>query len=406
MTDTRAMHRIMSALKAFSRRPIPLACFRVLYAVLRLLIPANSRQIGFASGPDLSDNTFALFEKLVKSPRAQEYQLVWLVTNKSASENILRREFPKADLQNVSIVIKNSLRGLWSFLRCRYIFTTHGIYGFAHSGRHQTICNLWHGMPIKAIGAQDGRLRSDLLFMHYSIATSEYFADLIAEAFYLPRDHVLVTGLPRNEWLFMREEKYLSVKEGRTKLVVWLPTFRSSYLGEIREDSNVDSPHPLSAGTLAKLDIMLQGVDVILVIKLHMMDSKNRQAWPPFRNIRIYNDSRFREEGLNLYKLLACSDALVTDFSSCAIDYLLLNKPIGLFAPDKSSYVRGFMPDVLKKVAAVCHQLESVEEFGAFLMNLPSQNKITPGIEVLYQSDLRNPSEAIIRAVGLAHLAS
>jgi CDP-glycerol glycerophosphotransferase (TagB/SpsB family) len=242
--------------------------------------------------------------------------------------------------------------------------------------------------------------------MHYSIATSEYFAGLMGKAFYLPRDRILVTGLPRNEWLFVQEERYLAVKEGRAKLVAWLPTFRSSYIGEIREDSSANSLDPLSADTLAKLDRMLEGVGAMLVIKLHLMDSKNQQAWPSYRNIRIYTDPRFRAEGLNLYKLLACSDALVTDYSSCSIDYLLLNKPIGLFAPDMASYVRGFMPDVLKKVTAVCHQLRSVEEFGAFVRNLPPEHKTTPEQEVLLQMDLRSPSEAILRAVGLANIGS
>jgi CDP-glycerol glycerophosphotransferase (TagB/SpsB family) len=202
----------------------------------------------------------------------------------------------------------------------------------------------------------------------------------------------------------MQEEKYLAIKKDRAKLVVWLPTFRSSYLGEIRDDSSANSPDPLSEETLAKLDEMLEGAGTMLVIKLHLMDSKNMQKWLFYRNICIYTDSRFREEGLNLYKLLACSDALVTDFSSCAIDYLLLNKPIGLFAPDISSYVRGFMPGVLNKVSAVCHQLRSVEEFGAFVTNLPPQHEITPEQEVLYQMNLRSPSLAILRAAGLTNL--
>jgi CDP-glycerol glycerophosphotransferase (TagB/SpsB family) len=261
-------------------------------------------------------------------------------------------------------------------------------------------------MPIKAVGALDGKSRSDLPFMNYSIATSEYFADLIAKAFYLPLDRVLITGLPRNEWLFSHEERYLSVKECREKLIVWLPTYRSSCVGEIRVDSSVNSLDPLSTDILAKLDEILDGADSLLVIKLHLMDAKNLRAWHSYRNIRIYTDRRFQEEGLNLYKLMACSDALITDFSSCAIDYLLLNKPIGLFAPDMSSYVRGFMPDVLKKVAAVGHQLGSVEELGSFVTNLPAKNRTTTEREVLYQMDLRSPSETILRALGFLDTCS
>lgn len=384
---------------------MPRACFRVFYSVLRLLVPANVKQIGFFSDPDLADNTLALFEKIVKSPRAHEYRLVWLVANMSTSKHILHREFPHSDLRNVSIITKNSLRGLWSFLRCRYIFTTHGVYAFAHSGYHQTIFNLWHGMPFKNFFAV-GELPSDTMFMHYSIATSEYLADIVAKNFQLQRVRVLVTGLPRNEWLFVQEKRYLSIKEGRAKLIVWLPTFRRRQIPEsvILVDGGANSPDPLSADTLAKLDDMLEGFGAMLVIKLHLLDIKNRQAWSSYRNIRIYTDPRFRAEGLNLYKLLACSDALVTDFSSCAIDYLLLNKPIGLFAPDMSSFDRGFIPDVMEKLTTICHQLGSVEEFGAFVTNLPAQHKITPELEVLYQTDLRSPSEAILRAVGLADL--
>jgi CDP-glycerol glycerophosphotransferase (TagB/SpsB family) len=260
-------------------------------------------------------------------------------------------------------------------------------------------------MPFKNFFAV-GELPSDTMFMHYSIATSEYLADIVAKNFQLQRVRVLVTGLPRNEWLFVQEKRYLSIKEGRAKLIVWLPTFRRRQIPEsvILVDGGANSPDPLSADTLAKLDDMLDGFGAMLVIKLHLLDIKNRQAWSSYRNIRIYTDPRFRAEGLNLYKLLACSDALVTDFSSCAIDYLLLNKPIGLFAPDMSSFDRGFIPDVMEKLTTICHQLGSVEEFGAFVTNLPAQHKITPELEVLYQTDLRSPSEAILRAVGLADL--
>jgi CDP-glycerol glycerophosphotransferase (TagB/SpsB family) len=409
MTDSPAMLRMSfaaAARDASARWPVVRASFRMLYGILRILVLANSKQIGFVSAPDIADNALALFEKLAKSSRAHGYRLVWLVGDTLTSEHILHREFAEADLANVSIVRKNSPRGLWTFLRCRYLFSTHGAYGFAQSGYHQTIVNLWHGMPIKAIGVQDGKSRRDFPFMHYTIATSEYFADLIAEAFCLQRDRALVTGLPRNEWLFQKEERYFAIKESRGKLVVWLPTFRTSYVGEMRADSSADAPDPLSAGTLAKLDEMLEGVGALLVIKLHLMDSKNRQAWPSYRNIRIYTDSRFRAEGLNLYKLLACSDALVTDFSSCAIDYMLLNRPIGLFAPDISSYIRGFFPDVLKKVEAACYPLTSAEEFGAFMTSLPAEREPTPEQEVLCQMDLRSPSKAILRAIGLGNLLS
>jgi CDP-glycerol glycerophosphotransferase (TagB/SpsB family) len=378
--------------------------FRAVYAVVRFSVPADSRQLAFISSPDVTDNSLALFEKIVNSGRAQSLRLVWLVTDQRASREALRRDFSEEALRNVSILPRDSFRGVWAFLRCRFVFSTHGVYWFVRHGFHQTIFNLWHGMPIKTIGALDGKLPGDLSLTHYTVATSEFFVDLMAQSFYLPRNRVLLTGLPRNEWLFRREDSYARLKEGRARLVLWLPTFRTSHRGEIRHDSDRDATDPLSSETLAALDAALDGGQSLLVVKLHAMDIKNRQEWPRYRNIRIYADERFRAEGLNLYKLLACSDALVTDFSSCAIDYLLLQKPIGLYSPDRSAYARGFMPAVLEKVEAQSYQLNSVDEFAAFLRNPPAPRPFASEAEDLYQLDLLNPSQAILRAAGLADI--
>jgi len=404
MSNGQVMRLRLWAVSQMQRSSALRACVGLLYGALRLVIPTNLKQIGFVSSPDLSDNALALFEKILELPRERELRLVWLVKSLSASKKILRREFPNADLKNVSLITKNSLRGLMALLRCRYVFETHGIYGFAHFGRHQTIVNLWHGMPIKTIGAFDNKVLNDIPFMHYSIATSEFFAGIIAKTFYLEPDCVFVTGLPRNEWLFQPEERYFALKENREKLIVWLPTYRDSYIGDIRHDSSEGAPDPLDAGTLAQLDEMLDGAGVLLVIKLHLMDLKNKQKWPAYRNIRIYTESRFQAEGLNLYKLLACSDALVTDFSSCAIDYLLLNRPIGIFAPDKSFYTRGFIPGVLEKFETVGQELRSIGELGEFMKSLPPPMKVTPDAEDLCRMDLRNPSQAILRAIGITDI--
>jgi CDP-glycerol glycerophosphotransferase (TagB/SpsB family) len=397
----RARVRINELLK---RNWISRFLIRTVYAIVRLIVPTSSRQIGFISSPDVTDNSLALFERIATSGRAQSFRLIWLVSDVHASREALQRDFSQAALQNVWVLRRNSIRGVWAFLRCRSVFSTHGIYWFVRHGFHQTIFNLWHGMPIKTIGALDGKLPEDLSLTHYTVATSEFFANLMAQSFYLPRERVLLTGLPRNEWLFRREERYELLKEGRAHMVLWVPTFRTSHHGEIRSDSDRNASDPLSAETLAALDAALDGAQSLLVIKLHAMDIKNTQDWLSYKNIRIFTDGRFRASGLNLYKLLACSDGLVTDFSSCAIDYLLLQKPIGLYSPDRSEYARGFMPSVLQKVEAQSYPLDSVEEFAAFLRKLPPPRRVTPAAEDLYQLDLRNPSQAILSAAGLADI--
>ena len=151
---------------------------------------------------------------------------------------------------------------------------------------------------------------------------------------------------------------------------------------------------------------MLDGCGSVLLVKFHPMDVKNTVEWPSYRNIRIYTDSFFRAQGFNLYKLLACSDALVTDISSCAIDYLLLNRPVGFFAPDLHSYSRGIIPEVLQKLQTVVNHLRTVEEFGAFVRCLPVDTTISSERQDLHEMSLREPSRAILKAIGLSDLSA
>ena len=48
---------------------------------------------------------------------------------------------------------------------------------------------------------------------------------------------------------------------------------------------------------------------------------------------------------MQLYELVACADALVTDYSSIYFDYLLLDRPIGFTCDDIDAYggSRGFV---------------------------------------------------------------
>ncbi|MCI0722611.1 MAG: CDP-glycerol glycerophosphotransferase family protein [Acidobacteria bacterium] len=377
---------------------------RTLYACLRLIVPTSPKLIAFCSHPDCADNAYALFEQVMKSPRAEEFRLVWLATDPEAAEKTLRQDYPELDSRLVRVVRKNTLRGLFWFLRSRWVFYTHGAYWFARSGVHQTVVNLWHGMPIKKLGTFDQIGLKELPFSHYSLATSDFFADLVAAAFPMSRDHVLVTGLPRNEWLFQHDPRYASLRDGRSRLIVWLPTFRQAVFGRhARTDTTANTSEPIAAENLVDLDRKLDDTDTLLVIKFHAADARRLRTWPSYRNIRIYTDQAFREDNLNVYKLLACSDALVTDYSSIAIDYLLLRKPIGFFTPDIAAYIRGFMPGVWERLS-VCPQLKTVEELAAFIKNPALCRPMTTEIEDLHQQDLREPSRAILSAVGLGAL--
>jgi CDP-glycerol glycerophosphotransferase (TagB/SpsB family) len=87
------------------------------------------------------------------------------------------------------------------------------------------------------------------------------------------------------------------------------------------------------------LDDVLCANDAVLVIKPHPLDNVRELTDLP-ESIVCVSDDGLRQMGTSLYRLLAQSDALITDFSSVYIDYLLTDKPILHFCPDLDDYQR------------------------------------------------------------------
>jgi CDP-glycerol glycerophosphotransferase (TagB/SpsB family) len=393
------------SLKQWIKRPLdqwPLlqGCVRCLYALIRFLVPTHSRRILFESSPDCADNSLALYEAIQRSPRASEYQLVWLVKNVDGAAQELKREFGTV-APNTRIVWKGSIGGVIELLRSRYVFYTHSCYWFARSCFHQKMVYLGHGIPIKTMGALLAKSGVVFRSRQYSLATSPALAPIIASTFGTVPELILVSGFPRNEWMTCPDEAITRLK-GDRNLVVWLPTFRSSGTDGVADDTLPGAPGPLD--DLASLDQRLRGKNVLVVIKFHPLDTNNARQWPAFENIKIYSDRAFRDSRLNLYKLLGHASALVTDYSSVAIDFLSLRRPIGIFAPDQSSYIRGFMPQVIDHVSAVCRRLNTIEELANFISAPPPLDAPAESLEFLHSKGLNAPSQTILAAFGLDDL--
>lgn len=377
----------------------------ILYSCLRWVVPTRRNQIAFISVPDYADNSRALFSAIMASPNAKTFRLVWLARDAAVSVERVRSDFPDGIPAQVRVIAKNSLRGLFWFLRSRYVFATHGTYRFVRSGVHQTIVNLWHGMPIKKLGAQiESVSRADLDFAHYSVSTSEFYATIIADAFLMEPQNVLVTGLPRNEWLLQPTPKHHALRGGHSQLVVWLPTFRLHNLNGYVFGDAADPSAGVSQEILADMDKKLDGADVLVLLKFHPADVRNSEQWPSYRNIRVMADGEFRRGGYDVYRLLACAEALITDYSSVAVDFLITGRPIGVFAPDRHAYTRGFIPGILEKLETFCHRLDTIDDMAAFVRELPPLRGSLTERDILHDHRLDTPSRDILRSVGLGEL--
>lgn len=304
-------------------------------AFMNRLIPKDSRRAVFCSFPDVSDNAQALYAYMAAHPEnGAPDRLIWLVEDTT----IL--------LPSGKAIKKHSLQGLWHFWRAKYVFHTHGIFGNI-AVKKQVNVNLWHGMPLKTIMNLDATHDGAPPFeFTYTLATSPLFQKIIGQAFHCPPQRCLITGLPRNDLLFNPPPLSVLLPDIPVpdKMVLWMPTYRKSVVGDIREDG--EAPEQgisfLSFSDLERLNSFLMKRHMLLIIKVHPMQDLSPFSGIHYSHIRVLT----RTKG-PLYPLVGRADALITDYSSVYIDYMLLDRPIGFVTDDWEAYrdSRGFVFD-------------------------------------------------------------
>ncbi len=307
------------------------------FTFVNACVPKSKKQVVFCSFPDYSDNARAVYEEMVRCGLAEGYRITWL----------LNGEAPAA-LPAAQCCRQHSVKGMWRYLRAKYVFHTHGLFN-NRPPKRQTVVSLWHGMPLKTIMKLDATHPADEVFrFSYTIATSPLFQDVMARAFGCAPAQCLLTGQPRNDALFEKSDILVQMGIDRTtfdRLFLWMPTYRRSAIGDVRCDGNGGAEEGvafLTGEQLESLNAELAAMDCLMLIKLHPM-----QVVIPAEG-RAYSHIRFlrKTPGL-LYHLVGEADALLTDCSSVYMDYLLLDRPIGFVFDDMAQYEanRGFVFD-------------------------------------------------------------
>ena len=223
----------------------------------------------FSSFPDYTDNAYALYRYLNEEHK-ERYKCIWLYSDKESLKH-----HPQ-----VKGYYKYSIQAFYCFARAKYVFCTHGIYDFLKMRRRDKIVNLWHGMPLKTIGCMDPTTGgTNPAKAHYLIATSPFFKEIMHKSFEnVDIDNVLLTGQPRNDLMFHPTPFFENRGIDRTayrSIGIWLPTYRRSIIGDIRQDGHFNDSGIsfLSMDDLARLNTHLQATSSLLIVKLHPMDA-------------------------------------------------------------------------------------------------------------------------------------
>ncbi|WP_288240070.1 CDP-glycerol glycerophosphotransferase family protein [uncultured Bifidobacterium sp.] len=229
--------------------------------------------------------------------------------------------------------------------RSKYIFVDDytPIFNFISPTKQTVLTQIWHaGVGFKSVGyARFGLTGSPDPYNSshrkytYALVGNKYLRQIYSEVFGIEQEALLATGMPRLDHFFDRQteitrqlsKKYMWSQKGR--VIVFAPTFRGS--------GQREAFYPYQWLDLDEIYQLCVSTDSFFVFKMHHF-IKEQPIIPPKYAQRIFN---LTQEELN--DLFFITDVLITDYSSCFYDYILLKKPVIFFTPDKLAYslIRG-----------------------------------------------------------------
>lgn len=313
-----------------------------LYWLLKLF-PRNTTIWCFSSYRDsFVDNSKYIFHYV--STQHPEIQAVWVTDDPQLMRELSQKGY--------TVVKRKSLEGVWTIIRAKCVFYSSYISEvnfWLTSGA--TLINLWHGLPLKKIefDIDSGVLKNKYsptrnwqkLYLQLFFPSAYRVADLMfaptdemetifKRAFRLKDNSIVRCGSPRTDQFFDEQSfsalttndlAQLSVPENR-KIYIYMPTFRDTG-GEFFSKENFD---------FKLLNQAMEKVDGEFWIKAHPAAGVENIDLSQFDRIKLLPSN------IDMYPVLKLSHALITDYSSIYIDYLLLDKPIYFYCFDLEDY--------------------------------------------------------------------
>lgn len=205
------------------------------------------------------------------------------------------------------------------------------------------IVQIWHALgavkkfSLQSVGKAQGRDSgiSTALCMHknydYVIAPSKKTAKFYCEAFGCSKDKIFIANLPRADVILdgtNRREEFIELNPQYKdkKLIAYLPTFRN-------DDDKI----------IARLYKAFENdTEASLVISAHPLSAASANY-------------KFNGE-FSTYDLMKLADGIITDYSACAFEASLLNKPLWFYIPDYEAYKneQGLNTDMPKILPEAC----------------------------------------------------
>ena len=325
---------------------------RAIVRVSRALKGIDANKVVFESfrGRSYSDNPRVISERLHE--RRPQTDIVWLFKGDAFREQMKK-------VPDYVRCVNRKSRKSWIELATARVWVDNftkdpELRGFPKD--RQFYVQTWHGdRPMKKIAYDTADIGYRLEEECSRVVTgSEFGMKMYRTAFRYGGEYINA-GAPRNDILVRNDpadvrriRAKLGVPEG-VKLLLYAPTYRED-TATIQRESQMDLARILNL-------LELNGDRWMCLYRAHYMsegiDLESVQG-------RLIDMTRYED----MSELLLVSDMLLTDYSSCATDYCVLDRPVFMFMADYEHYLstRAFYYDPHDTPLLIAHSQTELEK--------------------------------------------
>ncbi|MBR6838261.1 MAG: CDP-glycerol glycerophosphotransferase family protein [Alphaproteobacteria bacterium] len=310
---------------------------KAIYRVLKVfgyLFPVKKNKVIFnnINGLGYACNPKYIAEEMLKDG---DFQLFWVVDK---NKTIDYKSFP----EQIKLVKLGSYSFIYHLFTSQFIISNvrFDIWNWYKKRKEQLYIQTWHGgLGLKKVEADLTNLpdfyinaaKLDAANTDFMMADSEFQKKQIFERAFWYDGPVCEFGLPRHD-IFFQDNSNIKNKvcdtlhiDKNIKICMYAPTFRNSYSLDV---------YKLDYAALRHALINKFGDEWIILSRLHPNLAHMKNVLPDLPY--VYDASKYPD----MQELLAASDVVISDYSSCLLDFMITKRPGFIFATDIDAYIK------------------------------------------------------------------
>ena len=344
---------------------------RAPFALVCRFIPKKSIiVVGARDGQAMDWESKYLYLHLIDHLKEVPFEVYWVTKNKKVYEELKTAEMPvlllytwaaiKKVAQARFAVVSASLSDIDGSLisGAKVIQTFHGL-------PIRRLANSYYAFQVEKASGLRRLMNQGIAWLYrtlnrqkftYILAPSVEWSPVWEKTFAIAPSQVKVTGMPRDDELYIPSDGDSDYVKPGEKLILYLPTHRSGYGSSYEK---IDTLFTNTDFDLAFFDKFLEDQDAHMIVKGHYLHGSLdslEQLLSHSERIHICTEE-------DVIPILKASDLLLTDYCNIFHNYLHLDRPMVFAAFDLEEYTEqiGFIVDFESYVPGpVCHDWKTV----------------------------------------------